>query len=229
MIHPLIDYRIKGMLWYQGEANAGGGLVGALEYTDLLTRMIKGWREDWRGGDLPFYFVQLPNWDNKDDSTRASWAYFREGQARVLAVPKTGMAVTIDIGEHDNIHPANKQAVGSRLAAIALADTYGIAIPAQGPVPSQFEFAGGKVRIRFKHSEGGLSFTGKELNGFMLAGSDQKWHTAIAVLTGDQVILRAAEVSDPVAARYAWSNDPQAKLYNGAGLPAPPFRTDDWR
>lgn len=229
MIHPLIGYWIRGVLWYQGEANAGGGAAGATDYADLLTRMIAGWRADWLAPELPFYFVQLPNWENPGDATKCSWAFFRESQARVLAVPHTGMAVTIDIGDPDDIHPQNKQDVGFRLACIALTDTYKRKMAAQGPVLLRHEIAGDEARLRFKHADGGLVVLGDEVKGFTLAGVDRQWHPAVARAENDRVIVKSSAVSAPVAIRYGWANNPECNLYNRAGLPAVPFRTDDWK
>lgn len=229
MIHPLTGYRIRGILWYQGEANAGGGAAGAADYTDLLTRMIAGWRADWGAPEMPFYFVQLPGWENPGDATKCSWAYFREGQARVLAVPHTGMAVTIDIGEPEDIHPQNKQDVGCRLACIALTDTYNRKLKSQGPVLVRHEIVGDEVHVRFKHADGGLVVRGDEVRGFTLAGLDRQWHPAVARIDKDRVIVRSSAVSAPVAIRYGWANNPECNLYNRAGLPAAPFRTDDWK
>jgi len=228
MIHPLIGYRIRGVLWYQGEANAGGGPAGAADYTDLQSRLIAGWRKDWGIGDFPFLYVQLPNWNTGGDQAKASWAFFREGQANVLKVPNTGMAVTIDIGDASNIHPQNKQDVGYRLACLALSDVYKLPVASRGPAPMKYEVKGRALVISFSHADGGLVSKGSELKGFVVAGADQRWHPASAHIQGKRVSVSCAEVAAPVAARYAWADNPECNLYNGAGLPAAPFRTDDW-
>ena len=228
MIHPLIPYRIRGALWYQGEANAGGGPAGAQDYTDLQNRLIAGWRQDWGGTEFPFYFVQLPNWNNDGDHTSNSWAFFREGQANSLQVPATGMAVTIDIGEADNIHPKNKQAAGHRLALIALAKVYHQPVIFQGPQFARCETNGVTIRIYFKQAAGGLLVHDGAVKGFLIAGVDKKWHLACAQIDGDAVMVSSPEVLHPVAVRYGWANNPDGNLYNGAGLPVMPFRTDRW-
>ena len=229
MIHPLISYRIRGAVWYQGEANAGGGAAGATDYTDLQSRLLAGWRQAWGIGDFPFYYVQLPNWNNDGDRSSNSWAFFREGQANILKVTNTGMAVTIDIGDASNIHPKNKQEAGHRLALIALANTYHQALVFQGPQFSESESDGAALKIYFKHTDGGLVSRGGALKSFSIAGADKKWHPAAARIEGDTVIVSSLEVVVPVAARYGWENNPDCNLYNGAGLPAMPFRTDHWR
>ncbi len=228
MIHPLVNFCIRGVLWYQGEANAGEGLSGARAYTDLQRRMVADWRRDWGLGDFPFFFVQLPNWKNNDDGSHASWAYFREGQAKGLKVPNTGMAVTIDIGDPENIHPKNKQEVGRRLALLALKNVYHQRVVCQGPEYWKGKSKGPELKIFFHHTDGGLVVHGGKLNGFVIAGTDRQWHPAEARIAGDTIFVSSKEVPQPVAARYDWANDPEGNLYNGAGLPAMPFRTDDW-
>jgi len=228
MIHPLIPYRIRGAVWYQGEANAGGGAAGATDYTDLQSRLMAGWRQAWGFGAFPFYFVQLPNWNNDGDRSSNSWAFFREGQANILSVTNTGMAVTIDIGDAGNIHPKNKQEAGRRLALIALANTYHQALVCQGPQFSKCEPDGAALKIYFQHTDGGLMSRGGALKSFTIAGADKKWHPAAARIKGDTVIVASPEVAAPVAVRYGWANNPDCNLYNGAGLPAMPFRTDRW-
>lgn len=222
MIHPLLPCRLRGVVWYQGEANAGGGEKGAQDYTDLLTRLISSWRAAWDLADLPFYYVQLPNYNNN------GWAWFREGQARVLSVPHTGMAVTIDIGEADNIHPVNKQAAGHRLALIALANVYGQKQPFQGPEFAGGEPAGAALKITFRHADGGLVAHAGALRGFQIAGTDKKWLPAAAQIAGETVSVSSPAMAQPLAVRYDWSGNPDGNLYNGAGLPASPFRTDQW-
>ena len=228
MIHPLIHYCIKGALWYQGEANAGGGAGGAADYTDLQSRLIAGWRQDWSLGNLPFYFVQLPNWDNVGDASRNSWAFFREGQAKVLKVPNTGMAVTIDIGDNSNIHPKNKQEAGRRLALVALAGVYGQSGITLGPVYAGSVIEGASIRVRFDFAAGGLLVHGQlPPLGFEIAGSDGKFFSAMARIETDSVVVRAAAVPKPAFVRYAWADNPPVNLFNAAGLPVAPFRTDN--
>jgi sialate O-acetylesterase len=228
MIHPLVPYRIRGAVWYQGESNAGGGEAGATDYTDLQSRLIAAWRQDWGVGNFPFYFVQLPNWNNDGDHSGNSWAFFREGQANILKAPNTGMAVTIDIGDAGNIHPKNKQEAGRRMALLALAKTYHQNLVCQGPACSKCEPAGGALKIYFTNADGGLACRGEALKSFAIAGADKKWHPAEARIDGDMVVVSSPEVTQPVAVRYGWANNPDCNLYNGAGLPAPPFRTDRW-
>jgi len=225
MIHPLIHYWIRGVVWYQGEANAGGGAAGAADYTELQSRLIAGWRQNWGIGDFPFYYTQLPNWNNDGDHTSNSWAFFREGQANILKVPNTGMAVTIDIGEANNIHPKNKQEAGRRLALQALAKTYRQKVVCHGPEFLRSEINGAELKIIFTHTDGGLAAQGGKLKGFAIAGADRKWHPADARIADDAVMVSSREVRQPVAARYDWANNPDGNLYNGAGLPAMPFRT----
>jgi sialate O-acetylesterase len=227
MIHPLIRYRIRGALWYQGESNAGGGPAGAVNYTDLQNRLLASWRADWNLGNFPFFFVQLPNWEYTGATN--SWAFFREGQANCLKVPNTGMAVTIDIGEADNIHPKNKQEVGRRLALLAFANVHEQKVVSQGPQFLKDETNGANVRIYFSHTDGGLVSRAGALRSFSIAGADKKWHPAAARIESDTVIVSSQEVSQPEAVRYNWANNPDGNLYNGAGLPAAPFRTDHWQ
>jgi sialate O-acetylesterase len=223
MIHPLLSYRIRGVVWYQGEANAGGGAAGAADYTDLQTRLINSWRAAWSVGDFPFYFVQLPNYSNN------SWPWFREGQANVLNASNTGMAVTIDIGEADNIHPKNKQEVGRRLALIAMANVYEQKVVFQGPQLARVQTNGPELKIAFQHTDGGLVAPGGALKGFVIAGADRNWVPAVARLDGEMVIVSSPTVPHPEAVRYDWAANPDGTLYNGAGLPAMPFRTDHWQ
>ena len=228
MIHPLIRYRLRGAVWYQGEANAGGGAAGAADYTDLQSRLIAGWRQDWGLGDFPFYFVQLPNWNNDGDRSSNSWAFFREGQASTLQVPNTGMAVTIDIGNANNIHPKNKQEAGRRLALLALAKTYQQDVICHGPEFEKIETNNAAVKIYFTHTDGGLVARNGTLKSFTIAGMNKNWFPADARIDGDSVVVSSTEVTQPVAVRYDWANNPEGNLFNGADLPAMPFRTDRW-
>ena len=226
-IHPLIPYGLRGAIWYQGEADAGNGY--AYKYRKLLPALIKGWREVWGQGDFPFFFVQLPNFGQRAGlPSDAKWAVLRESQAKALAMPNTGMAVTIDVGDARNIHPGDKKSVGQRLALCALATVYGKDVVYQGPTHDKVKIDGAKVTVHFKHLGGGLVVRGEALKGFAVAGKDEKWAWADASVDGDTVVLTSEAVAKPVAVRYAWGKNPECGLYGKAGLPAPPFRTDDW-
>jgi sialate O-acetylesterase len=226
MLAPLTPYSIRGALWYQGESNAGG----AYQYRTLFPTMIRDWRAKWGGGDFPFYFVQLANWKaRKEDSIDSEWAELREAQLMTLrGVPHTGMAVSIDIGDPDDIHPRNKLDVGLRLARWALARDYGVKVETSGPLYESQTVEAGRVRLRFTHAEGLKTSDGGPPRGFFVAGADRKFRPAEARVEKDSVVVWSGEVPSPVAVRYAWADNPAANLYNGAGLPASPFRTDDW-
>jgi sialate O-acetylesterase len=191
--------------------------------------MIKSWRAAWKQEDLSFHFVQLANFKAVNPEPRDSdWAELREAQTMALSLPKTGMAVTIDIGEANDIHPRNKQEVGRRLALAAKAVTYGQDLAFSGPLYDQMKAEGDKIRITFKHANGGLKAKGDELKGFAIAGEDRKFVWAKAAIDGECVLVSAEGIAQPVAVRYAWDENPVCNLYNGADLPASPFRTDDW-
>ncbi len=226
MIAPLIPYGIQGAIWYQGESNAGR----AYQYRQLFPAMITNWREDWGQGKFPFLFVQLANFMAADpEPVDSAWAELREAQLMTLALPKTGMAVIIDIGEANNIHPKNKQDVGKRLALWALAKTYGKKQVYSGPIYKSMKTEGNKIILDFEHVGGGLAAGGGEpLKGFAVAGAERKFVWADAKIEGDTVVVSSNEVSVPVAVRYGWANNPVCNLYNKEGLPASPFRTDDW-
>lgn len=229
MLHPIIPYGIKGAIWYQGEANASR----AYQYRRLFPQMIQDWRDHWGQGNFPFLFVQLAAYYPVDDQpVESAWAELREAQSKSLnAVLNTGMAVTIDIGEANCIHPANKEDVGKRLALVALKTAYNKEIVYSGPVYQTKEIAGNEIRLNFTQTGSGLIAKDKYgyLKGFAIAGSDRKFHWAKARIEGISVIVHCPSVSDPVAVRYAWSNNPDdANLINKEGLPASPFRTDDW-
>ena len=221
-IAPLIPYAIRGALWYQGEANSTPDK--APFYHALLTLLVNDWRARW-GYDLPFAWVQLPNFGGAG----RDWPAVREAMLKTLALKDTGMAITIDIGDEKDIHPKNKQDVGRRLAAWALGTVYGQKVATSGPMPAGHQVRGSEVWLSFKHADGGLVAKGGELKGFVVAGEDKQWKSARARIEGDKVIVSSADVKQPVAARYAWENLPTCNLYNGAGLPASPFRTDDWK
>lgn len=228
MIHPLLNLNVRGAIWYQGEANA----PRAYQYRELFPLMIRCWREKWAFPDLPFFFVQLANFKPANDTPAESdWAELREAQLMALQLPYTGMAVTIDIGETNDIHPRNKQDVGYRLALNALKMVYGEDLVYQGPLYEKVLFSEGKAFISFNHKGEGLVIKDKYgyINGFAIAGKDREFHWAKAILKDDMVIVWSDKVSEPVAVRYGWADNPDdLNLYNSAGLPASPFRTDDW-
>ena len=226
MLTPLAPYAIKGAIWYQGESNAGR----AYQYRRLFPVMIKNWRDKWGQGDFPFLFVQLaafgPNGDKLGES---DWAELREAQTMTLTTSsKTGMALAIDYGTYDDIHPKNKLPVGERLALAARSVAYHQKLVFSGPMYDTMKNNGDKIKLNFKHTGGGLEAKGGELKGFLIAGEDKVWHEAKAEIKGKTVIVSAAEVAKPVAVRYAWAKFPTCNLYNKEGLPAISFRTDDW-
>ncbi|RXF69658.1 sialate O-acetylesterase [Arcticibacter tournemirensis] len=227
MINPIVPYAIRGAIWYQGESNASR----AYQYRELFPLMISDWRKSWNRGDFPFYFVQLANFMKANDQpVESEWAELREAQKMTLSLPNTGMAVTIDIGEEKDIHPKNKQEVGRRLALIARANVYGEKIAYSGPIYESNKIENNTVRLSFKRTDKGLSIKGgNELKGFAIAGSDQKFYWAQAKIVGNTVVVSSPQVPNPVAVRYNWANNPSGNLYNVAGLPASPFRTDDWK
>lgn len=225
MISPLLPYAMRGAIWYQGESNAGR----AYQYRKLFPAMINSWRKAWGQGDFPFLFVQLANFTPTFPEPRESaWAELREAQTMTLSLPNTGMAVIIDIGEAGDIHPRNKQDVGKRLGLQAEKIVYGREVAASGPMYESMQIEEGKIRIKFKHADNGLSAKDGDLKGFAIAGEDHKFVWANAVIEGDSVVVSAEGVAKPVEVRYAWDDNPVCNLYNGAGLPACPFRTDDW-
>ncbi|RZK82366.1 MAG: 9-O-acetylesterase [Pedobacter sp.] len=227
MINPYLNFPIKGAIWYQGESNADR----ANQYRTLFPAMIQDWRKSWKQPDFPFYFVQLANFMKTEDQPVASpWAELRDAQKQTLSLLNTGMAVAIDIGDAVDIHPKNKQEVGRRLALIALAKNYGIKIPFSGPVYQSQQIAGkNSIQLSFTSAEGGLKTKdGAELKGFAIAGADKKFYWATAKIEGNKIIVSSPDVNDPIAVRYAWANNPVCNLVNGAGLPASPFRTDQW-
>jgi sialate O-acetylesterase len=226
MIYPLIPYGIRGAIWYQGEANVDR----ANSYRDLLCIMIGDWRKYWGQGEFPFLVVGLANYLARADQPGDSgWARLREAQYGVQnSITNAGFANTIDLGEEKNVHYKNKQDVGLRLALVALAKTYGRQVEFSGPVFSSMEKTKEGLMINFKHAAGLNTAGGGAPGGFAVAGDDKKWHWAKANITNNSVLLTCDSVKEPVAARYAWADNPEVNLYNGAKLPAVPFRTDDW-
>ena len=226
MIAPLIPYGIQGAIWYQGESNAGR----AYQYRKLFAAMIKNWRDDWGQGDFPFLFVQLANFKAVNpEPAESDWAELREAQLMTLTLPNTGMAVIIDIGDANDIHPKNKQDVGKRLALWALGTTYGRKMDYCGPIYKSMKVEGNQVILNFDHVGGGLVAAADEpLRGFAVAGADRKFVWADAKIAGDTVVVSSDKVSEPVAVRYAWADNPVCNLCNKEGLPASAFRTDDW-
>jgi sialate O-acetylesterase len=199
-----------------------------VQYRKLFPVLINDWRQQWGQGNFPFYFVQIANYAATDQPPAANWPALRNAQLSTLSLPNTGMAVTIDIGDANRIHPQNKQEVGRRLALIARAKTYGEHIPYSGPAYKSRLISGNKIELEFTHTDQGLLAKGDTLTGFTIAGADKQFHPARAIIAGDKVIVSSNNVTHPVAVRYAWANNPICNLYNGANLPASPFRTDDW-
>lgn len=222
MIAPLIPYALRGVIWYQGESN----VARAADYPALFSTLIESWRKAWGQGAFPFLFVQLANYMSASEQPGESqWAELREAQAATLRTPHTGMAVAIDIGDAADIHPANKQDVGKRLALNALSRVYGFKdVVPSGPLLSKAVRGGADIRLRFAFADGGLVAQGGALKGFALAGEDGRFFWARAEIEGDTVVVSSARVPNPVAVRYAWADNPVCNLYNRAGLPASPFR-----
>lgn len=224
MIAPLINYSIKGILWYQGEGNTGQ----PGEYARLQPAQIVDWRNKWKLGDIPFLFVQLPNFmDANYLPSESQWAVLRESQLKSLSVPNTGMAISIDLGEWNELHPDNKKDVGERLALIAEKLAYGENIVYSGPLFQSATIDGSRIIISFTNVGGGLvARDGEELREFAIAGTDKKFVWAKAKIEGNKIVLSSDEVANPIYARYAWADNPDVNLYNKEGLPASPFRTD---
>lgn len=228
MISPLIPYTVKGAIWYQGESNAGR----AYEYRKSFPMMITDWRKRWGLGNFPFYFVQLASFKAAGGTSAggSTWAELREAQHKTLSLPHTGQAVTIDIGDTDDIHPRNKQDVGKRLAAIALYDSYGQDVVYSGPVYRKLAIKGPQATVHFDHVHSGLTTKGSAtVVGFEIAGADEQFYPAEARIEGETIVVSSPSVSKPKAVRYAWADDPgKSNLFNVDGFPAAPFRTDKW-
>lgn len=239
MIHPVVPFAIKGILWYQGESNYGDGP----EYYNKMRALAGGWRKLWNQGDVPFYFAQLPNFDkpNPNPAGGDGWVHLRMAQLKSLQITNTGMAVTIDVGESGDVHPRNKRDVGERLARWALHNEYGRKdVAVSGPLYKSMAVEDGRIRIAFDYVDGGLMVGKKEgtapvaadeggkLRQFAIAGEDGQWVWADAVIDGETVVVSSPQVAKPKAVRYAYSWNPAGcNLYNKAGLPASPFRTDN--
>ena len=226
MIEPLIPFTFRGAIWYQGESNAGA----AYKYRTLFPLLIQDWRQRWGQGDFPFLFVQLANYmEVKDQPGEDSWAELREAQLMTLNETNTGMAVAIDIGDAEDIHPKNKQEVGRRLALNALKIAYDKNIIHTGPLYKSMQIEGNKIRITFENVGEGLTTSNKkELMGFSIAGADKQFNWAKAEIVDNQIVVWHPEIDNPIAVRYAWASNPVCNLVNSAGLPASPFRTDNW-
>ena len=234
MIAPITNMTIKGAIWYQGESNAGAAYL----YRDLFPTMIENWRCDFKNFEMPFYFVQLASFTDHKPGVEVGpyrgeprdngWAELREAQLMTNSLKNTGMAVTIDIGESNNIHPGNKKDVGERLGLWALAKDYGKAIDYSGPLYAGYRIEGDTIRILFSHAENGLAFKDGMPKGFAIAGADKQFVWADVRIDGTTILVSSDQIKEPVAVRYAWDIDPQNSLYNNANLPASPFRTDDW-
>jgi len=251
MVAPLLQYGIKGVVWYQGEANTSGlrnfsdwykdksstDVAHADRYQDLLTVLIDNWRKDWGEGDFTFLIVQLPNCGQPAQAKTprdSNWGRLREAQLRTaLSVPKTGIVFTVDTdfppGDPDTGHPRHKQHVGQRLVLAARAIAYGEKIECFGPIYDSMRIEGSKIRLKFKHADSGLVAKGGTLKWFTVASQDQKFFWADAIIDGETVVVSSASILEPVAVRYAWDIDPTGcNLYGKNGLPASPFRTDQW-
>ena len=247
-IHPLTRYAIAGVLWYQGESNVSR----AFQYRTVFPALIQGWRDQWKRSDLPFYFCQVcNNYAKLTAPGESAWAELRESQSLALALPNTGQAVTIDLGEAGDLHSRDKKTVAHRLFLIAAAKQYGQSVSWSGPVYDSIAIEGGKARIKFRNADGGL-VAGKlsptynvkillgetaplirnspqsQLEGFAICGEDRKWFWADAKIDGESVLVWSDKVTKPVAVRYAWADNPTCNLCNGTGLPASPFRTDNF-
>jgi sialate O-acetylesterase len=227
MIAPLIPYRIRGVIWYQGESNR----YRARQYRKLFPAMIANWREDWAQGEFPFYYVQIAPFNyallGKEDEHICP--ELQDAQLRSLNVPETGMVVTTDIADLNDIHPRNKQAVGKRLSLWALAKTYGRKdIVYSGPLYKRMNIEGDRIRISFDHTDGGLTVRGRSLSWFAISDMSRDFVAANAAIDGNDVIVWSPQVKEPVAVRFGWSMIAQPNLFNKAGLPASPFLTDDW-
>jgi sialate O-acetylesterase len=225
MLAPIKTYRLKGAIWYQGESNA----ARAYQYRKLFPAMIADWRKQWDQGDFPFLYVQLAGFMPRlNDPGESMWAELREAQQLSLAVPHTGMASAVDLGDAIDIHPKNKQDVGKRLAISAMDQAYGRNVVASGPLYRAMTVEGDKIRVQFHHVAGGLRFRGLKPTGLAICDENRKFIWATAKIDGDSLLVWSDDIKQPVAVRYAWADNPAGNLYNSADLPASPFRTDDF-
>jgi sialate O-acetylesterase len=224
MIYPLRKYRVRGVLWYQGESNT----EYPYDYKALFEAVIRDWRSVWGKEALPFYYVQLANYCPwRKEPEESGWAMLREEQRQALQIPATGMAVTIDIGEYNDLHPKDKKTVGQRLARWVRRDFFGEELEVSGPLFRHAEQEGERLRLSFDHTVGGLAARGEELRGFVLCGRDGKYYPAIAAIDGAEVLVYQEAVPQPTGVRYAWMDNPEeANLYNAQGLPASPFQAE---
>jgi sialate O-acetylesterase len=222
MVAPAVDFHIKGVIWYQGESNASSERANL--YEKVLPALIADWRTDWHQGNFPFLFVQIANFKSGSQQT---WPVVREAQRRTLAVANTGMAVTIDIGDPDNVHPSNKQDVGARLALAARRLAYGEDVEDAGPLYREIAVEGHSLRVWFDHASGGLVAKGGTLKGFEIAGDDRHFVKADARIEGESVVVSCEGVANPKFVHYGWANAPTVNLTNGKGLPASPFTSED--
>jgi sialate O-acetylesterase len=232
MIHPILPFPIKGILWYQGESNANN-VAQAKAYRGQLQSLITSWRAELGTGReaLPFFWIQLPNYNPADSvpPSNAGWATIRESMEAALTLPKTGQAVIIDLGGAAELHPRNKQDVGARLARVVRKVAYGQNVIASGPTYRSHTIRGDTAVVTFTNLVSGLRVRGDSLGGFAIAGADHRWVWANAKVDGSRVLVWSAKVKQPVAVRYAWADNPdRANLYNSEALPAVPFRTDRW-
>jgi sialate O-acetylesterase len=232
MIHPILPFAIKGILWYQGESNANN-VQQAKAYRGQLESLITSWRSELGSGHevLPFFWVQLPNYNPADSipPVNAGWATIRESMEAALALPKTGQVVIIDLGGARELHPRNKQDVGARLARVVRKVAYGQNVIASGPTYRSHTIRGDTAVVSFANLADGLRVRGDSLGGFAIAGPDHHWVWAHARLNGSTVLVWNPSITKPIAIRYAWADNPErANLYNSEGLPAAPFRTDKW-
>jgi sialate O-acetylesterase len=218
MIAPLTPFPIRGVIWYQGESNSIVSRSPGL-YGRVFSTLIEDWRRQWGVGDFPFLYVQISNFTS---TPIEDWAIVREQQLKTLALRNTAMAVTIDIGDPDNVHPTNKVDVGLRLARAARALSYGEAIEYSGPLYRQATPEGSAIRVWFDHAKG-LEAKGGAVTGFEVAGADGKFSPATATVEGATVLAASPAVAEPLVVRYGWANSPQCNLFNGEGLPASPF------
>jgi sialate O-acetylesterase len=230
VVHPTLGYGIKGVIWYQGESNAGR----AHEYADLFPFMIEQWRKEWGQGDFSFYWVQLADFmaEKADavEATRSAWAELRESQTKTMALPNTGQAVIIDLGEGKDIHPRNKHDVAARLVRWALVKDYGLKFPYRSPEFKTVAFSGNKATVTLDCFGSTLRpFDVADARGFVICGEDKVWHWAKGKVVGThQVEVWSDEVAAPIAVRYAWADNPVCNLFSNDGLPVTPFRTDDF-